>query len=132
MKDAARRAIEAKRESLIGLSHRIHAKPELGFQEVESSQWVADAVAEAGYEVTKPAYDLETAFIGRAGSGALHLVICAEYDALPQVGHACGMRSSRLQWWQHSRRSGRCRTMNAEQRVQLLIQPHASQHSTGA
>jgi amidohydrolase len=90
MKDAARRAIEAKRESLIGLSHRIHAKPELGFQEVESSQWVADAVAEAGYEVTKPAYDLETAFVGRAGSGALHLVICAEYDALPQVGHACG------------------------------------------
>ena len=40
--------------------------------------------------VTKPAFDLATAFVGRSGDGELHLAICAEYDALPQVGHACG------------------------------------------
>ena len=34
--------------------------------------------------------DLPTAFIARAGSGPLHLGICAEYDALPAIGHACG------------------------------------------
>ena len=26
----------------------------------------------------------------RAGSGPLHVAICAEYDALPGIGHACG------------------------------------------
>jgi amidohydrolase len=36
------------------------------------------------------ACDLPTAFIARAGSGPLHIGICAEYDALPGVGHACG------------------------------------------
>ena len=49
MKEAAQQAIEAQRDSLLELSHRIHARPELGFEEDESSQWVADAVAAAGY-----------------------------------------------------------------------------------
>jgi amidohydrolase len=33
---------------------------------------------------------LPTAFAARAGSGPLHLAICAEYDCLPGIGHACG------------------------------------------
>ena len=90
MKEAAQQAIEGQRDRLIELSHRIHATPELGFEEVQSSKWVADAVAAAGYDVTKPAFDLETAFVGTRGNGELHVAICAEYDALPQVGHACG------------------------------------------
>jgi amidohydrolase len=34
--------------------------------------------------------DLPTAFVARAGSGPLHVAICAEYDCLPEIGHACG------------------------------------------
>ena len=34
--------------------------------------------------------DLPTAFVATAGSGPLHIGICAEYDALPGIGHACG------------------------------------------
>jgi amidohydrolase len=34
--------------------------------------------------------DLPTAFSARAGSGPLVVALCAEYDALPGVGHACG------------------------------------------
>jgi amidohydrolase len=34
--------------------------------------------------------DLPTAFVARAGSGPLHIAICAEYDCLPAIGHACG------------------------------------------
>lgn len=90
MKVAAQHAIEGQRDRLLELSHRIHATPELGFEEVQTSEWVTDAVRAAGYNVTKPAFELPTAFVGRAGTGALHLAICAEYDALPQVGHACG------------------------------------------
>ncbi len=33
---------------------------------------------------------MPTAFVARAGSGPLHLAICAEYDSLPGIGHACG------------------------------------------
>jgi len=40
--------------------------------------------------VTANACGLPTAFIARAGSGPLHVGICAEYDALPGLGHACG------------------------------------------
>jgi amidohydrolase len=40
--------------------------------------------------VTVGAYDLPTAFEAKAGSGPLSIVICAEYDALPGIGHACG------------------------------------------
>jgi amidohydrolase len=72
------------------LSHRIHSKPELAFEERQSSEWVADALAEAGFNVTKPAYNIETAFVATVGNGPLHIAICAEYDALPGIGHACG------------------------------------------
>ena len=33
---------------------------------------------------------LPTAFRAHVGSGPLHLAVCAEYDALPGLGHACG------------------------------------------
>ncbi len=87
---AARDRIEASREALLDLSHRIHATPELGFREVQSAAMVADALEIAGFRVDRDVCDLPTAFVARAGSGPLRIAICAEYDALPSVGHACG------------------------------------------
>ena len=40
--------------------------------------------------IERSVYGLETAFRVTAGHGGLHMVICAEYDALPGIGHACG------------------------------------------
>lgn len=40
--------------------------------------------------MTREAYGLPTAFRATAGSGDLVVAICAEYDALPGIGHACG------------------------------------------
>jgi amidohydrolase len=93
MKDAktgAREQIEQLREPLIALSHRIHAHPELGFEEERASLWLEEMLSDAGMRVEAKAYDLPTAFVARSGSGPLHIAICAEYDALPGVGHACG------------------------------------------
>jgi amidohydrolase len=90
VKAAARKQVEQQREELIGLSHRIHANPELGYQEVKASGWVAGALADAGMDVETGVAGLPTAFRARAGSGPLHVGICAEYDALPEIGHACG------------------------------------------
>jgi amidohydrolase len=89
-KSGAREHFDAYRESLIDLSHRIHANPELGFEEEQASTWLAETLTAAGFEVAKGVCDLPTAFIARAGTGPLHIAICAEYDALPDIGHACG------------------------------------------
>ena len=77
-------------DRLVELSHRIHANPELAFEETRASAWVAEALAAAGFEVEHGCYELPTAVRATAGTGPVHIGICAEYDALPEIGHACG------------------------------------------
>src|SRR5580700_3864182 len=89
-KGGARERFDAAERSLIDLSHRIHAHPELGFQEERAAQWICETLADAGFAVERGACDMPTAFVARAGSGPLHIAICAEYDCLPGIGHACG------------------------------------------
>jgi amidohydrolase len=89
-KAAAHARLDAVRAHLIALSHRIHAHPEIGFEEERASTWLAETLTDAGFAVTRGICDLPTAMMARAGSGPLHLAICAEYDCLPGIGHACG------------------------------------------
>jgi len=89
-KSGARERFESARDGLIELSHRIHAHPELGFEEEKASSWLCESLAEAGFSVQRGICELPTAFIARAGSGTLNIGICAEYDCLPGIGHACG------------------------------------------
>jgi amidohydrolase len=90
MKDRAAATVGADAERLIRLSEQLHAHPELGWEEHDSSRWVAEALAEVGYDVTPAYLGLETAFHATIGSGPFRLGLCAEYDALPGLGHACG------------------------------------------
>lgn len=90
IKQVVRERLETERSQLVALSHRIHAHPEPGWQEEKSSAWVADALADAGFDVQRAAHELPTALVARFGSGPLHIAICAEYDCLPEIGHACG------------------------------------------
>jgi len=89
-KSAAQERFKSARDGLIALSRRIHAHPELGFEEEKASSWLCESLADAGFTVEKGICDLPTAFRARAGSGPLHIGICAEYDSLPGIGHACG------------------------------------------
>src|SRR4051812_9681291 len=89
-KTAAKGAVDQAGDALVELSHLVHAHPELAFEEVQSSKFTADALAGAGFDIEFGVCDLPTAFVARAGSGPLHIGICAEYDALPDIGHACG------------------------------------------
>ena len=89
-KTAARAAFDRARDDLVGLSHRIHAHPEVKWEEEQSSAWVAEALADHDFDVEAGFCGLPTAFEARFGSGPLHVAICAEYDALPGIGHACG------------------------------------------
>ena len=89
-KAGARERFNAAEQSLIELSHRIHANPELGFEEERASAWLCETMADAGFAVERGVCGMPTAFVARAGSGPLHIAICAEYDCLPGIGHACG------------------------------------------
>ena len=89
-KTAARTTIDRERDGLVALSHRIHAHPELKFEEEQSSAWTAGALSDAGLAVETGICELPTAFSSKVGNGPLHIAICAEYDALPMIGHACG------------------------------------------
>jgi amidohydrolase len=88
--ERARHAIDEAAEGLLELSHFIHAHPEIGYEEFLSAEAVAAAADAAGFEVERGIADLPTAFRATKGTGELHIVLCAEYDALPDVGHACG------------------------------------------
>jgi amidohydrolase len=89
-KSAARERFDRSRDDLIGLSHRIHAHPELGFEEEKASTWLCEALTDAGFTVEKGICDLPTSFRAKVGNGPLNVAICAEYDSLPGIGHACG------------------------------------------
>jgi amidohydrolase len=83
-------AVKRRRGDLVELSHSIHAEPELAFAEHRSCAKAQALVADHGFEITKAPGGLDTAFRADFGSGALVIGICAEYDALPEIGHACG------------------------------------------
>ncbi len=89
-REDAAAAIRDARAPLLDLSRFVHAHPELGYQEYESAEAVASLAERFGFAVERGAAGLPTAFRARAGTGRLHVALCAEYDALPGVGHACG------------------------------------------
>lgn len=89
-KRAAQERFDTVRGALIDLSHRIHAHPELGFEEEKACAWLCEMLADAGFAVERGICGLPTAFRARAGSGPVRVGLCAEYDSLPGIGHACG------------------------------------------
>lgn len=82
--------VTSRRDELIELSHAIHSEPELAFVEHRSCAKTRALVAERGFEITEAPAGLDTAFRASFGSGSLVVGVCAEYDALPGIGHACG------------------------------------------
>jgi amidohydrolase len=89
-KAAAKKRLDEWRSRILDLSRRIHANPEPGFKEVKAAAWVSEILSEAGFRVKSGIFDLPTAFSAKKGDGSLHVSFCAEYDALPGIGHACG------------------------------------------
>ncbi len=90
LKDSARAVVDAGLTGLVRLSRAIHDHPETAFEEHQACSWTAETLAEGGYAVTQGTAGMPTAFTAEIGSGPLVVAVCAEYDALPGVGHACG------------------------------------------
>ncbi|MDO4241543.1 MAG: M20 family metallopeptidase [Microbacteriaceae bacterium] len=91
MHKKAAETVQEHAETLLALSHKLSQNPEIGLKETQSSRWVYEIAAEVpGARAEYGVGGMETAFVVEAGSGELTITICAEYDALPEVGHACG------------------------------------------
>jgi amidohydrolase len=85
------RTVDASGDDLVALSRRIHAHPELRFEEHKASLWLSEFLSARGHRVELGIAGMPTAFRARAGRGkGPRVAILAEYDALPGVGHACG------------------------------------------
>ncbi|KJK63416.1 M20 Peptidase Aminoacylase 1-like protein 2-like amidohydrolase subfamily protein [Aspergillus parasiticus SU-1] len=68
----------------------IHDNPELGYEEFIAHETLSSYLEERGFIVTRKAYGIDTSFEAEVGRGGRLVVFCAEYDALPGIGHACG------------------------------------------
>ncbi|MGP4082247.1 M20 family metallopeptidase [Pseudalkalibacillus sp. R45] len=84
--------IKNEREQLINLSKSIQRNPELGGNEYFASKLLCDYLEIHDFEVQRGVGEFDTAFIAtyKKGNGGFHAAFCAEYDALPDIGHACG------------------------------------------
>jgi amidohydrolase len=75
---------------VISISHWLHGHPELAFEEYRAADLLAGTLDAHGFDVEHGLCDLPTAFRAQIGTGRLRIALCAEYDALPGIGHACG------------------------------------------
>ncbi|MBB2957545.1 amidohydrolase [Pseudoclavibacter helvolus] len=90
LKDEVRARVEAASARILGVSHALHAAPEVAWREHRSAELIVAALEEAGLTVETGSAGLPTAFVATAGAGPRTAAVIAEYDALAGLGHACG------------------------------------------
>jgi amidohydrolase len=82
--------VDRRAELLLDVSHQIHARPELLYEERFAHDLLTSVLEGEGLAVTRKARGIATAFEARAGRDGPTVAVICEYDALPVVGHACG------------------------------------------
>ena len=92
MLPAIENAIAAKKDALAAVAKEIYDNPEVGLKEFNSARVQCEYLSGMGLDVTRNFGGRETAFradFSNGGNGPV-IGIFSEYDALPQIGHACG------------------------------------------
>jgi len=91
LKERIAESVDRLGDDLTALSLRIHAHPELAFEERRACGWIGEFLAGSGFRVETGVGGVETAFRAtlETGPGPTLAILC-EYDALPGIGHACG------------------------------------------
>ena len=90
LKDKATSTIDASSQELYELSSEIWKHPELGFKEYKAHELLTSFLEKKGFAVERSFTGIETAFRATFGSGRPNVCVICEYDALPEIGHACG------------------------------------------
>lgn len=84
--------VEKYRAELIKVNDDMADNPELSGREYETSRKLVELLKKHGYQTEYPFGSKETAFRGIYGENRhkYKIAILVEYDALPELGHACG------------------------------------------
>ncbi|MGO2658266.1 amidohydrolase [Mycetocola reblochoni] len=87
--------VPARMPQLTEVAADLHAHPEIRFTEVRAAALLSSALDDAGFAVTRGFAGLDTAFVARwstpdAQPGDTTIAVFCEYDALEEIGHACG------------------------------------------
>lgn len=91
IRDRIRVALKEMRPEMAEVSRELHANPEVAFHETYAAERLKQWLAAEGFSINSPVAGLETAFVGRVGNGCHpRVAYLLEYDALPEMGHACG------------------------------------------
>ncbi|RTE76045.1 hypothetical protein BHE90_009509 [Fusarium euwallaceae] len=72
------------------ISLPLHENPETAYKEFFAHDLIVNYLASLGFQIKKSTWKLQTSFEAIFGDGGRQVVFCAEYDALPDLGHACG------------------------------------------
>lgn len=90
MKERVQQVIDEHASELVALSDFIHDHPETGGQEHEAMKALTGFLAKNGFGIATGTAGLPTAFTATRGVAGPRIGFLAEYDALPDLGHACG------------------------------------------
>ena len=90
LKAVAAAAIDSCNHELRELSSEIWKNPELNFEEYKAHELLTSFLEKKGFTVERSYTGIQTAFRATFGSGRPNVCVISEYDALPEIGHACG------------------------------------------
>ncbi len=86
------KAVDDLAGRIIALNKSIFDNPETCFKERESVKLITSELRADSFEITAPFAGVKTAFkaVSRGKRARPKIALIAEYDALPELGHACG------------------------------------------
>ena len=90
VKSNFKKSLDEIYNELCDVSSWMYENPELGFEEFKTSKYLVEYINKYASNTIFPTHNLETAFEVTFGDKGPLTVICVEYDALPEIGHACG------------------------------------------
>ena len=92
LQGVACKTIDDSSAELNNIAREIWNHPEQNFQEKFAHNLLTKFLEDKGFTVTSKIGDLKTAFRAVYNDGAKgpRVGICCEYDALPEINHACG------------------------------------------
>lgn len=90
MNRVIRESIEQLSPQIQDLALKIHSNPELGFEEEKAAAWQVSLLKKLAFKVETPFCGMKTAYKAVRGKSSPVIAFLAEYDALPEIGHACG------------------------------------------
>lgn len=81
-----------KKDTLKEISHYIHDNPEIEFTEYRAQKVLSDYLEENGFNVERGIGGIDTSFeaVYKNKDTGKNIAFLAEYDALKDIGHACG------------------------------------------